>query len=59
MTKRILHVVTNVAHYEDPAEPTGLWLSKLTHAYHVFEEAGYDQRIVSRWEACRPPNRAR
>jgi len=47
MTKRILNVVTNVAHYEDPSEPTGLWLSELTHAYHVFAEAGYDQTIVS------------
>ena len=47
MTKRILHVVTNVAHYDDPAEPTGLWLSELTHAYHVFEKEGYEQRIVS------------
>ncbi len=47
MTKSILHVVTNVAHYDDPAEPTGLWLSELTHAYHVFEEQGYEQRIVS------------
>lgn len=47
MTKRILHVVTNVAHYDDPNEPTGLWLSELTHAYHVFEKAGYEQDIVS------------
>ncbi len=45
--KRILNVVTNVSHYEDPSEPTGLWLSELTHAYHVFAEAGYDQTIVS------------
>jgi len=47
MTKRILNVVTNVGHYEDPSEPTGLWLSELTHAYHVFAEAGYEQTIVS------------
>ena len=47
MTKRILNVVTNVSHYEDPSEATGLWLSELTHAYHVFSEAGYDQTIVS------------
>ncbi|MGU3502476.1 type 1 glutamine amidotransferase domain-containing protein [Mycobacterium sp. C31M] len=47
MTKRILNVVSNVAHYKDPAEPTGLWLSELTHAYHVFAEAGYEQTIVS------------
>lgn len=47
MTKRILHVVTNVAHYADPADPTGLWLSELTHAYQVFAEKGCEQRIVS------------
>ncbi len=47
MTRGILHVVTNVAHYADPDEPTGLWLSELTHAYDLFEEAGYEQRIVS------------
>jgi len=47
MTKRILNVVTNVGHYEAPSEPTGLWLSELTHAYHVFAEAGYEQTIVS------------
>ncbi len=47
MAKRILNVVTNVSHYEDPSEPTGLWLSELTHAYHVFAEAGYEQTIVS------------
>src|SRR5246127_4415913 len=47
MTKRILNVVTNVAHYEDPSEATGLWLSELTHAHHVFAEAGYEQTIVS------------
>ncbi|OBH34237.1 dimethyl sulfoxide reductase [Mycobacterium intracellulare] len=47
MTKRILNVVSNVAHYDDPTEPTGLWLSELTHAYDVFAEAGYQQTIVS------------
>lgn len=47
MTKRILNVVTNVAHYDDPAEPTGLWLSELTHAYDVFAAAGYHQQLVS------------
>lgn len=34
MTKRVLHVVTNVAHYDDESHPTGLWLSELTHAWH-------------------------
>lgn len=47
MPKRILHVVTNVGHYDDPSEPTGLWLSELTHAYHVFAAAGHEQRLVS------------
>jgi len=47
MTKRILHVVTNVSHYDDPEHPTGLWLSELTHAWEVFEEHGYEQVIVS------------
>ena len=40
MTERILLVVTNAAHYDDVDHPTGLWLSELTHAWHVFEEAG-------------------
>lgn len=47
MAKRILHVVTNRDHYKDPSEPTGLWLSELAHAWHVFEREGYEQRIVS------------
>lgn len=47
MTKRILNVVTNVAHYEDPSKPTGLWLSELTHAYDIFAKAGYEQTIIS------------
>ncbi|MBN8613311.1 MAG: type 1 glutamine amidotransferase domain-containing protein [Deltaproteobacteria bacterium] len=47
MPKRVLHVVTNVGHYADPSHPTGLWLSELTHAWHVFETKGYEQRLVS------------
>lgn len=47
MSKRVLHVVTNVDRYGDSEHPTGLWLSELTHAWHVFEEAGYEQVIVS------------
>ncbi|MGC4060798.1 MAG: type 1 glutamine amidotransferase domain-containing protein [Aquabacterium sp.] len=47
MPRRILHVVSNVSHYDDPAEPTGLWLSELTHAWHVFEVAGHEQHLVS------------
>lgn len=47
MAPRILHVVTNVAHYDDPEHPTGLWLSELVHAWDVFDEHGFEQRIVS------------
>ncbi|MGV9722422.1 type 1 glutamine amidotransferase domain-containing protein [Nocardia beijingensis] len=47
MTKRVLHVVTNVGHYDDPSHATGLWLSELTHAWHVFDEAGFEQTLVS------------
>jgi len=47
VTKRILDVVTNVAHYDDPSHPTGLWLSELTHAWQVFEQRGFEQTIVS------------
>ncbi len=47
MTKRVLHVVTNVAHYDDPSHKTGLWLSELTHAFDVFAAAGFEQRLVS------------
>lgn len=47
MPKRILNVVTNVGHYDDPSHETGLWLSELTHAWHVFDEAGFEQVLVS------------
>lgn len=47
MSKRILHVVSNVAHYGDGLEPTGLWLSELTHAWHVFAREGWNQQLVS------------
>ena len=47
MTRRILHVVTNISHYADPDHPTGLWLSELTHAHDIFAERGFEQRIVS------------
>lgn len=47
MSKRILTVVTNVGHYDDPSHKTGLWLSELTHAWHVFEEAGFEQVLAS------------
>ena len=47
MTKRILNVVTNIGHYKDRSHQTGLWLSELSHAWHVFEEHGFEQTIVS------------
>jgi putative intracellular protease/amidase len=47
MAKRILNVVTNVGHFDDRSDPTGLWLSELTHAWHVFEASGFEQTIAS------------
>lgn len=49
MSKKILHVVTNVRHYDKPHSdtPTGLWLGELTHAYEEFKKQGYEQTIVS------------
>ena len=47
MPKRVLNVVTNVGHYDDADHPTGLWLSELTHAWHIFEEHGFEQTLVS------------
>ncbi|RNI19535.1 type 1 glutamine amidotransferase domain-containing protein [Flexivirga caeni] len=47
MSRHILHVVTNVSHYDDPDHATGLWLSELTHAWKVFEDKGFRQTIVS------------
>jgi putative intracellular protease/amidase len=47
MPKRIPLVVSNVAHFVDPAHPTGLWLSELTHAYDVFAASGHRLTLVS------------
>ena len=47
MAKRVLLVVSNIAHFDDPSHPTGLWLSELSHPYDLFEAKGYEQRIVS------------
>jgi len=45
---RVLILVTNHSDFEKPnAEPTGLWLSELTHFYDVFEEQGIDMEIIS------------
>lgn len=47
-TKRALIVATNHTNFEKPkADPTGLWMSELVHAYDVFEENGIDVDIVS------------
>ncbi len=47
MSKRILNVVTNRGHYDDPTNKTGLWLSELSHAWDIFAAAGYRQDIAS------------
>ena len=47
MAKGILNMVTNVGQYADGEHPTGLWLSELTHAWEVFDEAGFEQTLVS------------
>lgn len=47
MSKRILHVVTNIGQYQNIQRPTGLWLGELTHAYDEFEKMDYVQDIVS------------
>lgn len=47
MSKRILHIVTNVAEYQGVNQATGLWLGELTHAYDEFEKMNYIQDIVS------------
>jgi len=46
--KRVLILVTNHSDFKKAnAEPTGLWLSELTHFYDVFEAQGIDMDIVS------------
>lgn len=46
MSKKVLHVVTNIDRYED-GTPTGLWLSELVHVYDQLEAAGVEQVIAS------------
>ncbi len=47
-SKKALIVVTNHSDFKHPkADPTGLWLSELTHFYDVFEAAGIPMEIVS------------
>lgn len=46
--RRALIVVTNHSDFEYPkADPTGLWLSELTHFYDEFEKANIPMDIVS------------
>lgn len=52
--KRILHVVTNTGHYDDPSHQTGLWLTELTHAWDIFESHGYEQSTASPAGGCSP-----
>ncbi|MGI9611997.1 MAG: type 1 glutamine amidotransferase domain-containing protein [Acidimicrobiales bacterium] len=48
MTKKALIVATNHSDFEHAkADPTGLWLSELTHFYDEFERAGIDIDIAS------------
>jgi len=48
MDTQALIVVTNHSDFEHPkADPTGLWLSELTHFYDEFEKAGIHMDIVS------------
>ena len=48
MDKKALIVVTNHSDFEHPkADPTGLWLSELTHFYDEFEKAGIHMDIAS------------
>ena len=48
MSMKALVVVTNHSDFEHPkAEPTGLWLSELTHFYDEYEKAGIPVDIVS------------
>lgn len=44
--KKLLLVVTNVAHYESGLA-TGLWLSELTHIYHAAKQKGWEVTIAS------------
>jgi len=44
---KILIVVTSVSRYESGKLNTGLWLSELTHIYHLAKEQGYDITIAS------------
>lgn len=44
---KILIVVTSASIYQSGKYQTGLWLSELTHMYHLANEAGYNITIAS------------
>ncbi len=47
MIMKILIVVTSISMYENGKLETGLWLSELTHMYHLAKEHGYEITIAS------------
>ncbi len=48
MDMKALIVATNHSDFEHPkADPTGLWLSELTHFYDEFDKAGVQMDVVS------------
>lgn len=47
MMMKILIIVTSVSMYENSRLETGLWLSELTHMYHLAKEQGYEITIAS------------
>jgi putative intracellular protease/amidase len=47
MIMKILIVVTSISMYESGKLETGLWLSELTHMYHLAKEQGYEITIAS------------
>jgi putative intracellular protease/amidase len=47
MIMKILIVVTSISMYESGKLETGVWLSELTHMYHLAKEQGYEITIAS------------
>lgn len=47
MIMKILIVVTSISTYESDNLETGLWLSELTHIFHLAKEQGYEITIAS------------
>jgi putative intracellular protease/amidase len=47
MSPRILHVVTNRGHFDDPSQPAGLWLPSFAQVWDIFAAEGFAQDIVS------------